>query len=361
MKRLIPILLLIEILLFSGQLLAQVGKIVFENPRKNFATIAEDGGKVCHAFDFTNTSDKPIVILSVSGGCSCTTAEFSRQPILPNHKSQIVVCFDPMNQPAGQFMRKVVVTTSEGRVPLTIAGDITPRKRSIAESYPIELGGGVRIDANSHAFGYIERGEVVRSSFGIVNTSSSAVQISVVAQKSRAAIDISYPQRLGAGEEGVIDFGYLIDEGSDIYGSIAQQLDIEIDGIKSRYQLIINGIVVDRADKSTNKEWQKIELSENFIKFATLKANANRTVRRVEISNIGLEPLIIRRIESDRSIFGLRLEGGDTIAADASAWLVVELEPGSVGFGAVTDRVRIISNDPQQPVKSIKVSAIIEN
>ena len=361
MKRLLPILLLGLMTPFLSQVSAQQRLLSFENTRKDFATIAEDGGVVCHTFKCVNTTDRPIIILSVVGGCSCTTANFSRRPIRQNGNGEIEVCFDPMNQGEGKFMRKVVVTTSEGRQTLTIEGSITPRKKSIEEQYPLEIGGGLRIESNSHAFGYVEHGVAMRSSIGVINTSDAPVALSVKADSKNSLLDVRYPQLLAPSESGVIDFGYLIGEGSGVYGSLNDVLSLSIDGKRSRYSLIISGIAVDRRQNSTNKEWQKIQLSENFIKFGTLKRGGRAATRTVEILNVGLEPLIIRKVESLDGVLDVKLEGADTIYKDGKSLLRLTVEPSKYDYGAVSERVRIISNDPQQPAKSFRVSVIIED
>lgn len=361
MKRLLPILLLGLFSLFLGSTYAQNRALTFTNPRHDFATIAEDGGVVSHTFICTNTSDKPIVILKVSGGCSCTTADFSREPILPGKQSTITVHFDPMNQPEGKLARKVAVTTSEGNLLLTFTGFITPRKKEISEQYPIILSDGVRLEANTHAFGYVEHEKAIRSSIGIINTSTKPISLQLTPTTSSGVLDIRYPTTLQPKEAAAIDFGYNIEKGSNIYGSLEDVFKIEIDKKVSRYRLIISGIAIDKRELSSDKEWQKIQLSENFIKFGTLKRSSKEINKSLEIHNFGLEPLIIRKIECNNSSFKVRLSGKTTIPGDGKSKLTVTIDPSRCDFGAVTARITIVSNDPQYPTKSFRVSAIVEN
>ena len=361
MKRLLPILLLVIICSFPASLSAQSGALEFAAPRHDFGTIAEDDGAVSCIFTANNVSSEPVVILSVSVGCSCTTANYSRQPILPKQSSEVSVTFDPMGQPSGKFVRKVIVTTSKGSVPLTISGNITPRKKSIAEQYPIVLTSGIRIESNSHAFGYIEHGVTAMSSIGIINTSDKAVTIGIESRKGSGQLLLNYPQKLQPKESGEINFGYDLTENCSLYGSQSEVLSIYIDGQPSRYELIINAIVIDKIEKNGDKEWQKVQVSENFIKFGTLKRNSKRVFRTVDITNIGLEPLYIRKIESSQGIFNVRLIGNNCLQSDQKSTLEISFDPSQSDYGAVVDRVTIISNDPEQPARSFKVSAIVEN
>ena len=361
MKRLLPILLLSVTILFSGRVSAQEAAIYFDAPRHDFATIAEDGGEVSHVFDFISVSQKPVVILSVSGGCSCTSADYSRSPIRNGERGGIVVHFDPMNQPEGKFFRKVIVATSEGNIPLTISGTITPRKKPIEEQYSIHLAEGVRIEANNHAFGYVEHSIPTRSSIGITNTGTKPATIKLTQISTSGAIDIHYPTILNPGEVGAIDFGYDIAPSSNIYGSLEDNFKFEINKKECRYPLIISAIAIDKRIEGVDKEWQKIELSENFIKFGTLKRTSKEASREIVIHNIGLEPLKIRKIECTSTSFSVRLVGNKTIPSDGESRLSITIDPSTCDFGAVVGRVTIVSNDPQQPTKSFRVSAIIEN
>ena len=361
MKRFLPILLLSLLLLFFGRTTAQTKALTFASPRHDFATIAEDGGVVSHTFICENSSQKPVVILKVSGGCSCTTADFSREPILPGKQSAVTIHFDPMNQPEGALARKVVVTTSEGNAIITFTGTITPRKKDVLEQYPILLDYGVRIESNSHAFGYVEHGVAIRSSIGIVNNSTKPVTITLTSTTNSGALDIRYPTALEPMERGVIDFGYDIDSKSNLYGSLEEVFTIKVNKKECRYQLIISGISIDKREISSDKEWQKVQLSENFIKFGTLKHTSKEVSRTLYIRNVGIEPLIIRKIECSNDAFNVKLLGKTTIPADGESKMVVTITPSQCEFGAVTGRITIVSNDPHYPTKSFRVSAIVEN
>lgn len=360
MKRVLPIFILFTFALFAVYAVAQEHTLSFVSARHDFGTIAEDGGEVCHSFGFTNGTDKPIVLLDVTGGCSCTKATFPRQPILPGKGGEIKICFDPMNQPEGSFFRKIVITTSVGRQTVAIAGSITPRKKSTTEQYPLELGQGVRIEVNYHSCGYVEHGRAIRSSFGIINTTDKPISLSVIPSVESGHLSLSYPATLAAHQSGVIDFGYALAEGSNKYGSLQDVMYVDVNGTRSPYPLIINGIAIDRRNNNTDKEWQKIQLSENFIKFGTLKHSISSVSRSIEIRNIGLEPLIIRHIECDNKAFSFSLRGKSNIQSDQTAILEVSFSPSNADFGAVTGNIMIITNDPQQPSKRLKVTAIVE-
>lgn len=59
----------------------------------NFGKIKQ-GVPVTTFFTVTNTSDKPIVLETVTASCGCTTPEWSKEPVAPGATSQIKVGYN---------------------------------------------------------------------------------------------------------------------------------------------------------------------------------------------------------------------------------------------------------------------------
>ena len=53
-----------------------------------------EGQVIKHYFVFENTGDAPLVINDYHVSCSCTKAQFSKQPIPPGAKDSILIIFD---------------------------------------------------------------------------------------------------------------------------------------------------------------------------------------------------------------------------------------------------------------------------
>lgn len=70
-------------------------------------------------FEFTNTSKKPIVIENVAPSCGCTTADYTKTPVLPGKKGFVEASYNAAN--AGPFMKTVNVTTSDSKTPKTLS------------------------------------------------------------------------------------------------------------------------------------------------------------------------------------------------------------------------------------------------
>ena len=95
----------------------------------DFGTIKEKDGKVSHTFTFTNTSILPVVISDVNSWCGCTTAEYTKTPILPGKTAKVTVTFNPQSRP-GKFSKEVVLNLdgNKGFARVWIMGTVIPSR-----------------------------------------------------------------------------------------------------------------------------------------------------------------------------------------------------------------------------------------
>lgn len=356
MKKVVKILLIALFTLCYG---VSEAKIYFEKNSHDFGSIAEDGGVVEHIFKLHNDSVKPLVIVAAHSSCGCTKAEFSRKPIMPDSTTTIKVIFNPMNYP-GAFARKVTIITNDGALEerLLVTGTVTPRKRSIEEEYPIVLGNGIRTIANAHSFGLLEHGKMKQSTFDIVNTSQQKVSLAI--ENSYSELEFYCPSEVQAGEKVAISYGCLLPENSEKYGSLSYSVWLVSDGQKAQYPFIINGLAIESRAENANNRVQMIALSENFIKFGAVKCTSEKVTRKIEVYNNGKEPLAIRKLELDADGFVVELKGDCTIEQGGKRDITVTINPSYLPFGAVVEKLRIVSNDPKMPIYTIRVSAIVE-
>lgn len=109
--------------------------IEFATLTHDFGNIAEDGGYATCEFTFTNTGTAPLVILSTSASCGCTTPKAPKQPIAPGKSDKITVSYSPKGRP-GEFTKTISVRTNvpgKKTETLTISGFVKPGKDSNAK------------------------------------------------------------------------------------------------------------------------------------------------------------------------------------------------------------------------------------
>lgn len=101
-------------------------KISFEKTTADFGVFTEKSPKHKAVFKFTNTGDKPLIIIRVRASCGCTTPTFSKAPIMPGKNGTVTVEYDGTNRAPGFFQKSINVYTNDsiGMVRLYIKGEM---------------------------------------------------------------------------------------------------------------------------------------------------------------------------------------------------------------------------------------------
>ena len=125
---------LIFTLIASVMMIAAFAKdkaeITFKTTEHDFGYIKEDGGSVSCEFEFTNTGNKPLIIIEAVASCGRTSPEYPKRPIAPGKSGVITVYYNPIGRPGG-FKKDVKVRTNAGSgrtKTLTIIGSAIPAK-----------------------------------------------------------------------------------------------------------------------------------------------------------------------------------------------------------------------------------------
>lgn len=353
--------LLIAFILFVMSVLpasSQVPALRFEELSRDFGAIAEEDGKVTHRFAFTNPNDRPVVVTDAVATCGCTVAAYSKRPVLPGERSEIAVTFDPANRP-GVFDKRVSVFTSEGGEPigLRITGRVVPRERSVGELYPCELGGGLWAAATSHDFGAVPHGPMRRSAVGVVNRSSEPIEVTLRYGRRSGRLDATVPKRLAPDERASLDFGYELPVGCGVYGTLRDQIGFTVDGKPVAGRIAVSGIAVDSPLAYSDNSAPEAEISENIVKFGPIKRSSGSVTKRIVLRNRGERTLTVRAVES--GAYGCALRPGARIAAGGQTSFEIRLTPAECDYGAVVERIRIVTDDPERPVLTVRATAVI--
>ncbi|MBQ4621035.1 MAG: DUF1573 domain-containing protein [Bacteroidaceae bacterium] len=110
-----------------------------EVPRIEFAEREHDFGKFApvgtdtlklHTFTFTNTGQKPLVVLRAVSSCGCTQPTHTLEPVMPGDTGIVTVGFRGEGQRKGRFRKSVTVYTDDPRsyVRLFISGELKSSK-----------------------------------------------------------------------------------------------------------------------------------------------------------------------------------------------------------------------------------------
>ena len=356
--------LIIILMLFSVVTHAQEPQsmLKFQSMIHNFGHIKEDGGEQLCRFFAINEGNNSIEVTKIETSCGCTSAQYTKGDIAPNEKFEVTVRFNPFNRP-GRIDKHIyiIVSDSEAPIRLTIEGFVQERERTIDELYPFDMGGGLRLRRNYHAFGYIEHGSTMEEHIGYVNTSLEPIMIDIEYTTQSGHLSVSHPSMIPAGATGDITLRYSIAEGSDVYGTISDILYIIVEGKHARYTLGSEAIITDNFSMVDDISAPHADISKKIIKFGEINCTNMVLEEVVAVTNTGASPLEVRSIESSsQAVEGII--NAMSIAPNQTIELRVKLNTEDIELteGVFTSRLRIITNDPTRPMQTIKVNAIID-
>lgn len=351
--------LLISLILTYLTIFEAIAQLQFKTTTHDFGTIPEAGGKVECSFTAVNRGKHPVVLLDVVTTCGCTVPTFSRKPIRSGEQTTIRVSFDPYGR-AGLIDRKLYLYDAkrERIAILTLTGTVSPRTRTIEERYPIESADGVRFSNTLANLTYIYIGQPMRSALSLINTASEPRRIELRPTKQSGLLEVEAPKQLAAGERSAINFTYLIPTDAPRYGTIHDAMEVWIDGRKAQTVLVTHGIGIDRPTKAIKDAPPKVVFSENMLKFGAVKAASKPLNRVLTIRNEGESDLIIRKIES--RVLSTSFTEQRLIKAGESATYEVILDPSKADYGFFTEQLIVVTNDPEHPVRRLRVTATIE-
>jgi len=69
-------------------------------------------------FEFKNTGNDPIVVVSAQGSCGCTSVDFPKTPVLPGTTTKITATFNAANK--GSFTKTVTVKLASEETPVVL-------------------------------------------------------------------------------------------------------------------------------------------------------------------------------------------------------------------------------------------------
>lgn len=335
--------------------------LVFGETEWDFGTFMEDGGPVSHEFTFTNSGDTPIAIDRVNASCGCTTPTFTRSLIEPGGKGSVNVSFEPMGYP-GEMSKSVVVVSggSEHYDMLIIKGEVIPRVKSVEELYPVDMGGGFRVDNPLLAFRQVAQGKASSMTVGYINTSDKTVTLEVISEEESGLLLAKVPEHVCAGCKGEMTFTYDLTDKEGHYGMIHDLVRFSIDGTMSDRTIYTTMIGIDDFAAQSIEIAPKLSLNEQYHNFGEIRRRTIPYVSQFVISNSGEETLFIRSV-SEKPGLKSTLRGGMSLAPGASIPFEVILYSSKYSNpGELFESIIVTSNDPLRPVREIRISANIK-
>lgn len=322
-------------------------KISFEKNLHDFGKFAEADGKVTHKFAFVNTGGEALFIQNVTASCGCTAPQWTREPIPPGGSGFVAATYNPAGRP-GPFRKYITVVSNSnpGSVRLTIAGEVTPKPRSIEDDYRYEMG-PMRLKSNHLAFGNIKNTQSTEKSLEIVNTSKEPVAVEFVGAPAHLKLE-AIPAKLEPGAKGVIKASYNAPQRND-WGFVIDRMSLKINGVSERnYSLVVSANIEEDFTAMSAEELAKAPvLSVDDPEFKFGKINQGEKVDHVYVlTNSGKSDLHIRKVKASCGCTAVQPE--KKVIAPGESVNIKTVFNSAGKMGSQNKTVTIITNDPKK-------------
>ena len=348
--------------LASGAVAQQTKLLVFREETFDFGRVVEAEGPVMHEFIFTNNSGRPVKVLTVQASCGCTTPDWSKEPVAPGKTGFIQASYNPAGRP-GYFNKSLTVTTDLDANPiiLQIKGQVDAEGVHAEKEFQA-ANGNWKMKTSSFNMGKVFiKDEFMVKEFQIMNGGDKpiAFQGKVAAPKYIRTEVI--PATLAPGAKGVVKISYN-GKLKNQYGFQSDNIEIttndEVNPVKS---FSVYATLEDYFPELSPEEMSKsprLRLSGYTLDFGRVKSS-NVSIREVQFSNSGKKELTIKALQPNCSC--LTAVASRLILKPGESSVIKITLNAQERKGTQTKALTIYSNDPQNPVQRITLTAYIED
>ena len=331
-------------------------KIVFDEEEHDFGTINEESGATSFIFYFTNKGDKPLIIQRISVSCGCTTSDWTKKPVIPGAKGEIMITYHPENRP-GEFQQRLCVFSNaeNDQVFLGIHGFVKPRKKTITELYPVKIG-DVIAQSGRIIFPSVKKGKMQTDSLEIYNNSEKTVYLSFHATPAYIRVRVS-PAKLRFHQKGYIIVTF--DGGKiDTYGSVMNRIYLNTNSYSDFHNSLLVSANIEEDFSSLTPEAIKnapvISFDSKRYDFGNLNQE-DVVSHKFIIENTGKNNLILRTIKTSCGCTVV-IPDKKIIAPDEKISLMVKFNPMGKR-GRQIKAITVISNDPKHTTSILRIFA----
>jgi len=331
-------------------------KIVFNEEEHDFGTIKEESGAQSFTFSFINKGDKPLIVHRIATSCGCTTSEWTKKPVIPGAKGEIMVTYHPENRP-GEFQKRICVFSNaeNNQIFLGIHGYVMPRKKTIPELYPVKIG-DVIAQSGRIIFPSVKKGKMQTDSLEIYNNSGKTISLSFHATPAYIKVNVS-PAKLRSHQKGYIVVTF--DGGKiDSYGYVMNRIYLNTNSNFDFHNSLLVSANIEEDFSSLTPEELKMAPVITFDSKRYDFGNLNQedvVSHKFMIENTGKNNLILRKIKTSCGCTVVT-PGKKVIAPNERIPLMVKFNPRGKR-GRQIKAITVISNDPKHTTSILRIFA----
>ena len=361
------ILSVVTLALCAVAMMAQQPVITFKTTEHDFGKINEADGRVTTVFEFKNEGMEPLVLSNVRASCGCTTPKWTREPIEPGQTGQITVTYNPNGRP-GRFQKTVTITSNatEATTRVYIKGEVIPKPAKPVNQYPVQMG-ELSLKAKNINFGTIKKGQKINHEIEYANHTDHELKVDLATrpEDNFLAWQVTLPT-VQANETGKLAFVFD-SEACKLYGPVELYAYVEVNGKAEHtdeYKLTFKAEVDEDFSNLSVADRQQAPILEvqDAINLGTIAAG-KKVKKSLPIANAGVNGLIVRRAYSNSEFINL-IAPKSAIKSGKKSEIKIELtaimDGANMPAGNYTREILVITNDPNQPKKTIKVTWDVE-
>lgn len=321
--------------------LADGDSIVFDSLHWDFGKVDDNAGAVQHTYAFINPSMRPFRIGVVDASCSCTTVEYSRDPIPAGGRGEITLTFLPAGA-SGSVYRSAEVYDDLGRhaATLTMLADVNRVDADIEDIYHHTISEQLLVDRGEISFGYLHHGQSLSKIVRLANVSRQTISLRMEVADSESLLSVEGPESIGPRSEEEILLTYSIPDDGDLYGTASDEVLIYADGNQTPSALNVSAIYMAPLPESDKQPFLWTNPSIIELRKSRLGSSFKGSF---ELGNLGEGDLHILAVVSP---VPLPLEKGTVVAPGETLKL-------KVSSPQETFTAQVFTDDPTRPYKEL--------
>jgi len=352
--------LAILISIFSNTTYAQNSSLQFKTVNQYVGNISEKEIPLLVSFSYKNTSNYPIVIVSIKVPDDTQVTNWNKlKPIKPGESGNLTFKFNRKLQ--GVFNQKIQVKTNEPNtkpIELTFGGELIIHKPEPKIALETNFG-SVKLSKNIINFGNIKNTEKKRDTIELYNLSHKTVRIeNYELNGSFVTLQIT-PQELRNNGKGLIVINYDPNI-RNAFGNTTDTIWIKSDeGDNLIFPIIIKSDIYEDFSKMKPEKLKlapKAYLVNTNYDFRLVK-RGTEVKTTFNIKNKGKTQLLIRKVDTSCPCIDVKYP--DKVRFDRDSPIVITIYTNNIK-GKIHETITIVTNDPSNPRITLHIMGIVE-
>lgn len=310
-----------------------------------------------YTLSLRNNTSAAVSIKSVDTGCGCTTANYSKNEIMPGAEATVTLTFD--GKQLGHFQRiiRVYDNASETPAEITVSGQVVTKVENFAGNYPYQMG-NLLADVDNIEFDDVNKGQRFVAEIHIMNPKGQNVQPVALRLPSYLKAEMK-PEVLGPKQSGTMYITLKSQELRD-YGLTQSSFYLgqnASDKVSEDKEISVSAILLPPSvakDDVSRPYAAKLEMSATEIDMTAL-AKKSKAKDEITITNTGRSDLEISKLQL--FTIGLQVQlGKSRLEPGESTKLKVSATAKDLKKVRTRPRILMITNDPdnQKVVITVK-------